>query len=749
MNSTKNPFTYFSNFKNALAKPDKSLQEHSFGVTDIAGKILSNFYIHRKYTQYEKDLKEIILLCCYIHDAGKLDKRWQKYIKENPQEKPPIPHPLFSLPIAKEYLEDSLKINSQKIKELLINLGLLSIATHHSPVTNEKYEEYYNWETDYIFKFKKIKPYEIFWNAREEVIKKMNKDIRYFYVLINGILSLSDWIASAPNINFEIFDKEILNKNLNKHFNNKGYSIVDYQKKAKEISNNIIIQLPTGCYKTETALFWLTNQVTNKIFYTLPTVTTVEAMRKRFEDIFNKDKISFSHHLLQISLAKEDRLTDEELFTQKYLLRPIAVTTIDRILLSLMNFHKYTVGEIMLNNAVLIIDEIHSYSPFTFSLIIESLRYLKEYHNLKICVMSATLPTLIKEKLRELEYVNENEFYPLLNENEIQKIYSEKKRTRIKSFLKDKSIEDNLDEILSYIKNYKKVLVVVNTVTKAQNVYKNLKEKIKENIAIILYHSRFIHRHRDEKQKMIECIEKLDKENKLNVKIILISTQIIEVSLDIDFDILFTEIAPVDAIIQRAGRINRKGRKNICDIYIFDVNNDEKGFLPYKKEQIEKAREILNNIKIESEKDYLQINENFYESIREVYNKELKDNKLDKPNDGFLSQIYEKGNIDKALQTRDSFMTIPLFPIHYKKEIERINTMIAEINKELRQNGLKKKEKLENRKLKLIAKKMSYLVPVTLYNAKGNIESINGVEFINLEYDEHLGLKSSKEEMVV
>lgn len=740
MNLKENQFTYFSKFEDILAKPDKTLQQHSIEVAKIAEKIIVNLYIHDKYKEYEKILKDLILLSAYIHDAGKGDKRWQKYIRENREDKPPIPHPLFSLPMAKEYLEENLKINKSNVKNLFVNLGLLAIATHHSPFANEKYEGYEDWTVEYVFNFnKKLKPYEIFKEVERYIIEKMSKDLRYFYVLINGILSLSDWIASDSNVTYEIFDTKNLNNKLENYFKIKGYSMAFYQKKAMEISDDIIIQLPTGCYKTETALFWLTNKITNKVFYILPTVTTVEAMRKRFEEIFNVDEISFSHHLLQIALAKEDKLTTEELFIQKYLLRPLAVTTIDKILLSLMNFHRFTVSEIMLNNATLIIDEIHSYSPFTFSLIIEALKYLKEYHNVKLCIMSATFPSIMKNKVNELK---ENKFSSLLKDEEIEEIYYKKKRTRIKNFYKNKYLDKNIEIIFNLIPQYKKILIVVNTVTKAQNIYEKIKERANADILVLLLHSRFIYKHRDEKQKILEYIEKLDRDNKLNTKVILISTQIIEVSLDIDFDVLFTEIAPVDAIIQRAGRINRKDKKDISEIHIFDIENNERGYLPYKKEQIEIARNILNNIEIKNEKDYLNINENYYNVIEDYYERELRENYL---NRDFLNQIYEKNSIDKVFQTRDGFLTIPLIPICYKKEIESIDNKISKINVELRNKNSNRNE-LENERLNLFAEKMSYFVPVTIYNAKGNIETFNNIEFINLEYNEDIGLKTRKDD---
>jgi CRISPR-associated endonuclease/helicase Cas3 len=659
MNLKASQFTYFDqlNKKGKIyAKPPSekiSLQKHSVEVAKTAFKIAKNLYIHSDWKEFEKQIKNIIVLSAYIHDAGKADKRWQDYITGKSKDSL-ISHPLFSLPIAKKYLDTYFKEKNRDAKRFFINLALLSVANHHSPITNDKYEEFKSYKPEYQLGFQsKDTPYRIFDETREQIITRRGisdisaQEIRYLYVLINGVISLADWITSTNNLKYETFDCNSLERNLENYYKAEIKSRpYRYQEKAKDILKDIFVQLPTGTGKTETSLFWLTSRKTNKVFYTLPTVTTVEAMRKRFEKIFGAENISFSHHLLEISLMEEDRLTEAELFIQKHLLKPVAVTTIDRIILSLMNHRRYTVSEVMLNNATLVIDEIHSYSPFTYSLIVEALKYLKEYHNVKLCIMSATMPEFIKKTILNLER-EKPEF--LLSKSEVEKFYSNKKRTRIAKFYKGKKIENNISKIVKTTKDNRKILVVVNTVSKAQFVFDKICRKMKDT-RVLLFHSRYTYGDRSEKQKELENI------NKRNEKIVLIATQIVEVSLDIDFDILFTEISPIDAIIQRAGRVNRKGEKSICNIYIFDVKDDEKSFLPYKKEQIKQARKILNSFKVNNEANYLKMNETFYKVIQGSYQDELQENKL---ND-FLGQIYEKGNIDKALSTRDGFLTMPV-----------------------------------------------------------------------------------------
>jgi CRISPR-associated endonuclease/helicase Cas3 len=757
MNSKANPFTYFEVLDrngDIWAKNDgTTLQKHSFDAARIADEVVKNLYVSKSRSKFEDSIKDLIIYSAYIHDAGKADRRWQKYIKGE-MDKPKVPHPLFSLPIAKKYLEENLKIENRKIKELFINLGLLSIATHHSAFNNDKYSGYEGRRADYLFEFEDaLEPYSLFYEASEQILDMRNqKDRRYLYVLINGVLSFADWMVSVSNADYKRFDERQLDIRLTNYFKNKiRKPLYPYQEKARGIGGDLLIQLPTGCGKTETALWWLVNLNCNKLFYTLPTVTTVDAMRKRFEGtnrsigIFEEGDVSFSHHLLELSLMVDERLEEGEFFVQKHLLRSVAVTTIDRILLSLMNHRRYAVSEVMLNNAALIIDEIHSYSPFTFSLIIEALRYLKEYHNVKLCIMSATFPDVIKDALFKSDEGERARFQTLIPDERIREMYRKKRRTKITAFYEGKMIEDNADQIVDAIKAYKKVLVVVNTVWKAQNLFEIIKKKAKKcdkDINFILFHGRFIYRDRGSKQREVEEVEERLKDPANKERVILISTQIVEVSLDIDYNVLFTEIAPIDAIIQRAGRVNRKGKEEVSDIYVFDVKDDEKGYLPYKEEQINESRNILSNIKIHSELDYLDRNNEFYESLRNYYETELKENRLDE----FLKQIYEKKSIDKALQTRDGFLTVPVVPVKFEEDVERINKKIDRINEEIKRNRSESK-RLRNERLNLLAERSGYFVPVPFYTAVSFADksSDSSIMFIRLKYSSEIGIYREEE----
>ena len=146
--------------------------------------------------------------------------------------------------------------------------------------------------------------------------------------------------------------------------------------------------------------------------------------------------------------------------------------------------------------------------------------------------------------------------------------------TRHRVVLLDNSIHEAIPLIEERLVQGQQVMVVCNTVNQAQNVFRKL-QSVTDNAKLL--HSRFILRDRERIEQELENVD------------LLVGTQAVEVSLDIDFDCLFTEPAPIDALIQRFGRINRKGKKGengICDVHICEKGGENDGFI-YASETVE------------------------------------------------------------------------------------------------------------------------------------------------------------------
>ena len=267
-------------------------------------------------------------------------------------------------------------------------------------------------------------------------------------------------------------------------------------------------------------------------------------------------------------------------------------------------------------------------------------------------------------------------------------------------------IEDYCDEILNDIKDGKKVLIVCNTVNKAQSIFKLFKNNNFKNSALL--HAKLILKDRN---KIEKNIEKLD---------LLVGTQTIEVSLDIDYDILYTEPAPFDALIQRFGRINRRGwskkiikrvnvftNGSIHDKYIYNHEIVEKTLNHLKKGGVlkeSKIKEIIDDIYSEG---YNEKDQEIFDDVKKAFGK-------------LIENLVPFINSSKKeyLGLFNSRTVVPLiFREEYLKKIDN-------------------KEYIEARGYCLDISESQF------YNQKnnGNIVNVNEVYFIDVSYDSELGL---------
>ena len=142
-----------------------------------------------------------------------------------------------------------------------------------------------------------------------------------------------------------------------------------------------------------------------------------------------------------------------------------------------------------------------------------------------------------------------------------------------------------INEVGSYLQDNKKILIVLNTINAAKIVYENLKKEF-PNKNCMLLHSQFTLADRKKKEEAFE-----DKNNNKNLPDILVATQVVEVSLDIDYDVLITELAPLDSLFQRMGRILRRYRED------FKYNEEKPNVLIYGvREKEEEEEEIRKNV---------------------------------------------------------------------------------------------------------------------------------------------------------
>ncbi|HMQ08580.1 MAG TPA: CRISPR-associated helicase Cas3' [Saprospiraceae bacterium] len=485
------------------------------------------------------------------------------------------------------------------------------------------------------------------------------------YIFYKAILNIADWTASGhkplePQLKFDkvylvnkITDKLILDNKLD---NKECFKLRDFQIACLE-KKNVIAIAPTGSGKTEAALLWASQKKDyERIIYLLPTRVTSNAIFKRLTDYFSFDTVGLIHSTARLFQKEQmdDNYDQKKYFRDKSFFKNINVCTVDQILTLGFNLGFWEVKTFHMLRAKIIIDEIHLYSPYTLGLIISTMKYLKNEFETQFFIMTATMPIklleILKVTLGEVEIIRDKE---LLN------------ASRNTFEIRDTTLENLYPEIEKQIEQGKKILVVVNSVDKAIEIFDSLKVKCKNHDKkAICYHSRFVNKHRALKEREI-----FDMDSKNNGGL-LVATQVVEVSLDIDFDILFSENAPIDAIVQRAGRVNRKRKKDSTKVIIanhFDVSEKiyEDVELLCKTYDSFKER---NGLKL-TESDLTNMVDNVYQNMdisnNEKFNEGLKKHKEIQYQFDWIKDL----STDETVFTREGLDTIQVVPEKFRNRL--------------------------------------------------------------------------------
>ncbi|HMP26119.1 MAG TPA: CRISPR-associated helicase Cas3' [Saprospiraceae bacterium] len=571
---------------------------------------------------------DVLRTCVICHDLGKAHQEFQKVLRGEQNKWNSQRHELFSLPFV-----DALS----KYNQELLKVIRLVVAGHHKDFAqlNEKYliayddgddfgklpsldgEENQDFESAFSKNVNRkaalqlLKDYAVV--VKEVVPKPIHGFIRgynknpwslvqsdYFkLLLLFGGLKWCDHLGSALVTQIQKVEKQdfVFLKRQQEKLQLEGFDFYEHQKTCAAIEGNLILTAPTGAGKTESAFLWLENQFKNgqqgHVFYVLPFTASINAMYKRLSLAIgeDRDKVGMAHGKLSDYLNDYFEDFQYDLYTKKdniksirekyrSIVTPIKVVTPFQLLKHLFGLKGYEQGIFSMAGCYLIFDEIHAYSPNVFAQIKVLLEFATRYLQAKVMIMTATMPKFLQDEIRKS--IGE---YSVVKTS--QKLYDDFKRHKV--ILEEGLLSNSLEKIKILLKDGKKVLVVCNTVKSSQDVFLVLKDVLKENEAILL-HGSFTGQDRSRKEKIL-----LKDEVKL-----LVGTQAIEVSLDIDYDLIFTEPAPIDALIQRFGRVNRKRKKDICDCIVFQEYNESDEYI-YNNETVRKTIQALEKIIFENQ----------------------------------------------------------------------------------------------------------------------------------------------------
>jgi len=339
-----------------------------------------------------------------------------------------------------------------------------------------------------------------------------------------------------------------------------------FQRRAGTHDGDAFLEAPTGAGKTNAAMLWaLRNRRSGeRIFYLLPYQASIEAMADTLEGMFGRENVAVLHaRALDYAFREHFEGTGEyetavskareEVDLNRLAHKPIKVATPFQLLKWLFGVSRFEIGVSEMVGGLFIFDEIHAYDAHVVALITEMVRVLKKLGG-RFLFMSATFPAFLKDLLKGA-LGNETAEFTLSEgaEDEWAQRFLRQIRHRLRWH--DKTLEDLIPAVMNAVGEGKRVLVVANRVAQAQEIYRRLSEA--EAIdGVHLLHSRFTRRDRVAKERTI--LNALRGRGGAEVKV-LVATQVVEVSLDISFDTIFTEVAPVDDLIQRLGRVNRYG----------------------------------------------------------------------------------------------------------------------------------------------------------------------------------------------
>jgi len=648
-----------------LAKSDGlSLEEHIQDLLDVSEAFRKAFPVLKELfrdDEFWNYLKTSIL----FHDIGKATKGFQELMREGKKYR--FRHEILSTIVAQNYTDNELIINAilshhknfEKLKELLNEYNNNEKYNQDRWIAKEFEALDFAWIEQFLLEHNiKIKKLELNdlnkivkkWTSRKAK-KKISELEKFQNIFLSASLSICDHNASAGIKNIPIIKQ--------KHFSflhNTKYEPYYHQTASWNTKGNALLIAPTGQGKTESSLGWLQTQLNTRqgrAFYILPFTASINAMTKRVsssEDGFGDEElVGLLHGKAKFFIdeyyeRKDGQSLKDLIDINKKIIKPFKVVTPFQILKWAFGVKGFEKGFTELAGAYLIFDEIHIYDRELFRRILFFIEWLIDKLEVKVFIMTATMPSFMQEHIKSTLKIKE-EIRP--NQNLIDDI----QRHKIK--LLNSTIEEQQDFIQEKIDNGKTVLIVCNTVAKAQEIYKAI-----ECVDKALLHGVFNGRDRTQKEKSLRSKTKPQ---------LLVGTQAIEVSLDIDYDLIITEPAPLDALLQRFGRVYREKDR------LLKQSDEANCFITTEIEDVHKLIYeeglIINTLKELKEIQDIVINEDIVQSLLDkIYEPfELNKDNLREEFRGYLDNLYPFNIYEESEEEFFSqFDGIEILPIELK-----------------------------------------------------------------------------------
>ena len=425
-----------------------------------------------------------------------------------------------------------------------------------------------------------------------------------------GLLMAADHFASALSEKYEPYlDRLFKIPNLN-FFNRQNELFPLSLKNTQSEKKHTIVVACTGAGKTD----FLFRRCERRIFYTLPFQASINAMYKRVKNDLKNDNTNLDIRLLHASSTISAKgTTKEEKIIQGHVGSSIKVLTPHQIAAIAFGTNGYEAMIADIKGCDVILDEIHTYTDITRAIVLKIIQVLN-YLNCNIHIGTATMPSILYNRIIDL--LGKENILEVKLEDKEQEKFNRHTIHKIESWNNAESI------IADALEQNKKILLVANRVHNAQEQYEMCKKKYPK-APILLLHSRFKKSDRETKEQLLMGLDEKGKPNgnfnTSNTACIVVSTQVVEVSLDISFDLMITEAAPLDALVQRFGRVNRKRTKETIGhykpVYVITPPEDKKDALPYDLEIINRSYKELPEDEVLNETELQQKIDNVFTEI--------------------------------------------------------------------------------------------------------------------------------------
>lgn len=626
--ATKNFQKYIKSEGKTIIRPKHHALISAFVAQQITSKYLQNTHV----SEFEKKLLPFFIFTSVKRHHGNLSNFKEELISIDYKEK--------DLKILTDNFFDTevQEILNELLAEINIQYNWLDFKTYMHQL-DDVFSEYANFGIGSFRKhYKKISDsqkaeyfyiHQLFFSAllfsdKSDVKLGENKTLKnvdFNYNAINEYRAIKNW--NKPS-------EEELSQLKNKAYLEGIENIGNIFEKEKHLYS---ITLPTGLGKTITSLAIamemkkMLKKQNPRIVITIPFTSIIDQNYEVFNEIFNSpasDVLLKHHHLAEPKYkTADDTVKEKDAETSKFLIETwqseIVVTTFVQLIECLFTNNK---GKLLkfpnLTNSIIILDEIQQIKYELWELIRAAFKVMGERFNCYFILMSATQPLIFEPEKEIIEIIpNYKQYFKFFTRTTLV--------NKTKSVI---SLDDFSNAILQYHNSNadKDILIILNTKDITLKCFEQLKKEILKGDANLYFLTTLITPY--ERKAIIKRIKDSEEQTD-RLPNIIVSTQLIEAGVDISVHTVFRAVAPLDSIIQAAGRANRRNKSFTSEVFLYQIKELQKGTnTVYGADLILKTMNVLAEVETVNEANYL--------SLIQAYFKEVK-----KQSDGKISEELE------------------------------------------------------------------------------------------------------------